>query len=126
MFIKYLNSNVCVDVKIRLKVPSKYFLNLIFTSSCHAFFLADYMSVCTLLNRETRKSFGMNEKERLYRCHRCKIISFPWRISSRTRFMIIRIEKGSDFVLLEHTRITLGGFKNFGMLVMLMLFTIYV
>lgn len=89
MFIKYLNSNVCacVDVKIRLKVPSKYFLNLIFISSCHAFasWLHECLHTCKVRVRD-KKEFLVWMYE--YRCHWCKIISFPWRISSRFTFYV--------------------------------------
>lgn len=86
-------------------------------------FLADYMSkcVCTLVNR-VRQERILSMNIACNSCHWCKIISFPWRISSRLHFMIIRVCRKD---LLLNTRITLGGSKKFGMLLMLMLFTIY-
>lgn len=77
----------CVDVKIRLKVPSKYFLNLIFISSCHAFasWLHECLHTCKVRVRD-KKEFLVWMYE--YRCHWCKIISFPWRISSRFTFYV--------------------------------------
>lgn len=82
----------CVDVKIRLKVPSKYFLNLIFISSCHAFasWLHECLHTCKVRVRD-KKEFLVWMYE--YRCHWCKIISFPWRISYHPvlHFMLIHM-----------------------------------